>query len=182
MFSKLLNNLHLNILANFSEITKNLEEIKKDLKLEDYNTIITEIFSDLSSFYRIKKNNKKKVDDFILAKSNEIDIHEIITRIFNNLTKDEGLCQIILKDPCVFDDILNFLNKLNGNFKMKEKEFVKFILEKKKKSNDDPKKTISNIMECSLTAVKNILTIGPNFQEFLKFKANVYNYLKLDRN
>lgn len=171
----------MNILANFSEITKNLEEIKKDLKLEEYNNIINEIFSDLSSFYRIKKNNKKKVDDFILHKSNEIDIHEIITRIFNNLTKDEGLCQIILKDPCVFDDILDFLSKLNGNFKMKEnKEFVKFILEKKKKSNDDPKKTISNIMEYSLTAVKNILTIGPNFKEFSKFKENVNNFLKIN--
>ena len=148
---------------------------------EDYHTIIMEILSNLSSFYRIKKTNKKKIENFILTKSIEIDIHEIMARIYNNLTKENGLCQNILKEISVFDDIIDFLSKLSGSNKTKEnKEFILSIIEKKKKSNVDPKKSISNIVEYSLAAIKNILLSGPDYEEYSKFMANVYNQLNLD--
>jgi len=72
---RLINNLHLNIIANF------IESIKNTQLNENY---IKNIALDMISFYKV---SEKRVDEFIIKKRQDIELHEIITRISIILTK-----------------------------------------------------------------------------------------------
>ena len=102
-----MNNLHLNVLANYSEVIKFENEIIQDkLLLSYYEECLIDLYSDLNNFYKIKNNNKKRVEEFIQIKSNELEIHEIVIRTYNNLTKSSNLNSLIFNDTFIFDDII----------------------------------------------------------------------------
>lgn len=176
VFWKVLNNLHLNVLANFSELTKNENEIIKEKEIKyDYENCLTDLFSNLKNFFKIRKNNKKRVEEFIQLKSMEIEVQEIISRIFNNLTQSSIINNLLLSDTCIFDDMIDFLGKLSGQQKQKDnKDFIKTIIEKKMKSREDPRKNIMSITENCFSAIRNlILKVKENKKEFKKFISSI---------
>ena len=170
VFSKVMNNLHLNVLANYSEVIKFENEIIQDkLLLSYYEECLIDRYSDLNNFYKIKNNNKKRVEEFIQIKSNELEIHEIVIRTYNNLTKSSNLNSLIFNDTFIFDDIIEYLKKFTPPLNIKDsKDFIKTIIEKK--SRENYRKILMNIAENSFSAIKNIIQKGnDNEKEFKKF-------------
>ena len=93
---RLINNIHLNILANL------IESIKNTQLNENY---IKNIALDMITFY---KGSEKRVDEFIIKKRQDVELHEIITRICIILTK---FCDVskLLMDTIFFNDIIQTL-------------------------------------------------------------------------
>lgn len=163
---KMLNTLHLNILSNFSDISKYMVE-------EANEPLMKLICIDLKSFYRVSQNYKKRLDDFRNKKKQEFEIHEIITRIGVNVTKYGKLC-LSLMDSFYFDDIIEYLiiigiGENNDNESSnsgisnnhKNSDFLLKIKEKKKKTNfEEIKKIVLSIVENSVLIIINIMN-GP---------------------
>jgi len=134
----MLNNLHLNILAVFSEINKNnVVNDDKNMRLQ-YVDILKSVFSDVRCFYKETKNNKKRIDDFKNNKNTEIEIHEIITRIFSNMTKLPESLNLIGAEDTINEDIIDFLIKLS-NVK-KDNKSIMDTNKKKKRNPEELKK------------------------------------------
>lgn len=176
VFSKLLNNLHLNILANFSEITKFEEEISNSKELiTDYENLLVDIYADLKNFFKVRKNNKKRIEDFIFMKDSELEIHEIIVRTYSNLSKSDNVFSLLLEDSCILEDIILYMCKFNGEVKTKEnKEFLRSHLEKKNKDNNEQRKLILSVLENTINIFINLTKKGElNKHDFRLFVTSL---------
>ena len=145
-FPKLLNNLHLNILANLSEIVNNNEKAKGD------EEIIKFIMLDIKAFYRkSSKNDKRK--EFKKKIIYEIDIHEVITKVGVNITKSSRNVYSLL-DSYFFEDILDYLliivNESNN--------IVEVINKIKLKKTTDIAKVLHKIIDNSINIVMNVFS------------------------
>jgi hypothetical protein len=119
----------------------------------------------------LRKNNKKRVEEFIQNKQNELDIHEIIARIYNNLTKSDVLFKLLMEDSCIIEDLIDYLSKFSGKFKSKDnKEFLRGHLEKKSKDPSEQRKMMLSITENTLSIFINLIPKGrENKLEFRNF-------------
>lgn len=167
--TKMMNNLHLNILSNFSNIDESEEKAEQTLAT---------VTADLKAFYKMSPNYKKRLGDFRSRKRNEFEIHEMITKIGANVTKNEKNSSALI-DSVFYDDIIEYLiiianseseddNKvsLNCDFMIKMKE-------KKKKMNfDEIKRIVFNIVNNSITIILNVMmaneSISNNFSSKVK--------------
>lgn len=148
IFCKFLNNLHLKILANLSDIVKNNAD-------PEFEPILKNIMFNLKSFYRNNPNAKKKLEDFKSRKLYEVEIQETITRIGVNVTKYEKLSFSML-ESYFYDDIVEYLiviAKTNEN----KKDFIQIVAEKKRKNIDEVKRYILSIVENSQNILLNIV-------------------------
>jgi hypothetical protein len=142
---RLLNNLHLNILANFIESIKNTE------LNENY---IKNIALDMITFY---KGPEKKVDEFIIKKRQDVELHEIITRISIILTK---YCDVskLLMDTMFFNDIIQTLILIADD---EPTDYVQKLISKNKKISQEKIVTfIFSIVENSLIIMIQVIK-GP---------------------
>jgi len=163
---KMLNNLHLNVLAVFSDTHRLKDPSKRDKMID----VMKQVFSDMRSFYKETKNNKKRIDDFKNNKFTEIDIHEIITRIFCNMTKLPETLNMIGSEDNIIEDIFDFLIKMS-NVK-KDNNFVKNLFEadkKKKKSPEELKRVIMSIVDNSMIGICNLIIEGDDLDYKNKF-------------
>ena len=121
-------------------------------------------------FYKETKSNKKRIEDFKLHKYNEIEIHELIVRIFCNMTKLNETLNLVGCDVALVDDMFDFIIKLS-NYKKENVNFVQNLLEadKKKKNADDLKKIILSIVENTVLGIRNIVIIGEDLEFYKKF-------------
>ena len=157
----------MNILAVFSEINKNnyLNSVSTDKNIVE---ILRNVFNDLRCYYKETKTNKKRIYDFKIQKFVEIEIHEIITRIFCNLSKTLESCHLIMTEEGLIDDIFEFIIKLahvkkdNGNYIVKVIENAK----KKKKNVDEAKKVIVLIVDNSILGLRNLL-LEDNYKKLI---------------
>jgi hypothetical protein len=147
-FCKFLNNLHLNILGNISDISKNGA-------LEQYEPIMKDIMMDLKAFYRKTANSRKRLEDFKHRKLNEVEIHEVITRIGVNVTKYQKLI-ISLLESYFYDDIIEYLIVI-AKTNMNGKDFISALAEKKKKNVDEVKRYVLAIIENSQAILINVM-------------------------
>ena len=176
-FSKILNSLHLNILAKFSEIIVFEEDLcNTDESHQQFFNVITNIFLDLKSFYYYKTNETRRFDHFISKKYNEIEIHEMITRIISNLSKKQQFALAFLEENIIIDDLIQYINKI-ANYTADD--FIKYTIENdgKKKGIVEIKKTFLSIGENTLNIFRNLLN-DSNFKEpqYLTFLERVINY------
>lgn len=166
-FSKLLNKLHLNIVSIFSEIEgKNPSEIKN----------LLELFKILKSFYKENQSNKQLISDFKKAKIIEIEIHQIITRIFSNLSKFTfEVSDLLLREEKIFDDLIEYIDKNTGSHENLE-NFIKKIIDKdkKKKNYDRVKKIVLNVAENTCQGIRNLFFKGIKSDSF----SHYMNYVK----
>jgi hypothetical protein len=146
VFSKMLNNLHLNILANLSDMSK-LNP------LEEYEEMMKVIMTDLKAFYRKTTANKKRYEDFKKRKQYEIEIQEIISRIGVNVTKYNKL-SFSLIDSYFYDDIIEYLKNIS---RKGGKDFLQEIKEKKKKDIEEVKRYTLSIVENSTMILVNVM-------------------------
>lgn len=175
-FSKLLNNLHLNCLANFSEITKS-EAKYIGTDSEEYQNHLNEVMNDFRSFYKSKKTSKKKKEDFILNKQEEFEIQEIVIRIFANLVKSNFLFKDLINDTYFFIDIVDYLGKFTGQYKRKDnKEYIRYLLEKERRSGEGIRKSILSLVENSVSVIKEFVIRGKENEEIFKnLKSSLSN-------
>lgn len=173
-FTKLLNSLHLNILATFSEIIL-CENVlcSNDESFEEYYVVLSYIYLDLRSFYKYKKNEIQKFDDFIMRKYNEIDIHETITKIISNLSKRLQISALFWEENMIVNDLINYILKISNT---SQNDFIKNTIERerRRKKVDDIKKTILSICENTLNIFSNLFGASKyNEPKFLLFLENV---------
>jgi len=147
-FCRFLNNLHLNILGNISDISKNAA-------MEEYEPIMKGVMFDLKAFYRKTANSRKRLEDFKSRKLNEVEIHEVITRIGLNVTKYQKLVLSLL-ESYFYDDIIEYIiviakTNVNG------KDFIINLAEKKKKSVEEIKRWTLAILENSQQILINVM-------------------------
>jgi hypothetical protein len=148
IFCKSLNNLHLNILANISDIAKSKN-------YTDHEALLKNVMLDLKSYYRNTASAKKRLEDFKTRKISEVEIHEVITRIGLNLTKYHSL-SFSLTESYYYDDLVEYLiiiakNKTNG------KDFIEQIAERKRMTIDNVKRFVLAIVENTLGILYNIM-------------------------
>ena len=167
----MINNLHLNILAIFSDINK-----KNYLSTEPTNINMVEVLKnvtvDLRYFYKETKSNKKRIDDFKSHKFVEIEIHEIIAKIFCNLSKTPESCNMIGSEEAIIKDIFEFIIKI-ANFKKDNVNYIKTFLENiknKRKNPEDMKKIFASIADNSMLGIRNLLLDGANSDYYKNFK------------
>ena len=153
----MINSLHLNILSNFSEISKFLVPHE----LVDQNLLL--VANDLGSFYKLgdrvnKSKYKEKYEEFKKKKLYEIEIQEIMMRIGLNLSKCEDCCKHLLKNSYFFQDIIDYLKEfcsLENNKKVgNKKDFIEMIIEKKKSKHN-----VENINKIMISIMQNTVDI-----------------------
>jgi len=170
-FSKMLNNLHLNILAIFSELQKHSilkTPEKRGLMIET----MKQVFVDLRSFYKETKHNKKRIDDFKNNKFTEVDIHEIICRIFCNLTKLPETLNQIGSEESIIDDVFEFLSKIANVKKDNHNNYVKSLFEngkRKKRSPEELKRILLSIVDNTVLGIRNMFIEGDDMEFKSKF-------------
>ncbi len=160
-FNKMLNSLHLNILANFAELPAE----------ENYENLTKLIALDVKSYYKMSQNYKRRLDDFRIKKKIEVEIHESMVRIGSQITKSQKNCEILL-DSFFFDDVIEYLiiigvgehydndtescksdrSGLQADFMLRLKE------RKKKQTLEEIKKSVSAVVEHSLVIILNIMS------------------------
>ncbi len=120
--------------------------------------MIKHVLNDLKSFYRETKTNKKRIEDFKAHKYNEIDIHEIISRIFCNLTRSEEGLNMIGYEDSIIEDIFEYLIRISNI--RKDVSLVKTHMEnqsKKKRNIQEICKVFLSIIDNSLLGMKNLI-------------------------
>lgn len=126
-------------------------------EVEDPNMIL--IAKDLGAFYKFNGDQtqtlkyKEKYTEFKKKKLFEIEFQEIIMRIGVYVSKSELSCNFLLENSFFFDDIIEYLQGLVAPETIYgiKKDFIDFVLEKKKKLNSESiKKLITSILENSL--------------------------------
>jgi hypothetical protein len=152
-FIKILNNLHLNILANLSAISKNSAN-------EQYEDIMKSIMIDLKAFYRknVNQATKKRIEEFKTKKLNELEIHELITRIGINVTKYPELAQSLV-ESYFYHDIIEFL-LIMARTSENNKDFVTMVIDNRRNKEKDVKNILLSILENSQFILINVLTIN----------------------
>jgi hypothetical protein len=166
----------LNCLSNLSEITKSeAEYLGSDS--DEYETHLNEVINDFRSFYKVKKQSKRKNNDFIASKQEEFEIQEIVIRIFANLVRSNFLFKVLIKDTYFLIDIFEYLGKFTGQYKGKDnKEYIRYLLEKERKSGDGIRKSILSLVENSVTVIKALVIRGQeNIEEFKNLKSSLSN-------
>ncbi len=142
----------------FTEINKtNMNDFDPNLKAMG-NEIIKHVLNDLKSFYRETKTNKKRIEDFKAHKYNEIDIHEIISRIFCNLTRSEEGLNMIGYEDSIIEDIFEYLIRISNI--RKDVSLVKTHMEnqtKKKRNIQEICKVFLSIIDNSLLGIKSLI-------------------------
>jgi hypothetical protein len=146
-FSKLLNNLHLNVLANISDVIGKFEKVEDDF----HEDIMRNLMIDIKAYYRKTESHKKRFEDFKRRKFREIEIHEVITRVCTNLTKSSKNAFSLL-DSYFYEDLLEFLVYISKT----KKKFVEEIHMKRKKGKEEIAKITQSIIENSITVINNI--------------------------
>jgi hypothetical protein len=130
-----------------------------DLNIKENGVeIIKLVLNDLKSFYRETKTNKKRIEEFKANKFNEIDIHEIISRIFFNLTRSEEGLNMIGNEDSIIEDMFEYLIRISNI--RKDVNFVKSLFEnqmKKKRNVQETCKIFLSIIDNSLLAMKNLI-------------------------
>jgi hypothetical protein len=160
-FSKQLNYLHFNILANFSEIAND-----KDKKNNE--DIMKTIMVDLKGIYRKNESNKRKYEEFVKRKFYEVEIIEIITRIGTNLTKYPKLAYSLM-DCKYYHDILQILINIK-----KDGDYITETADRLKKKKDEVKKIVLLIVENSLNLIYNCVSSETN--DISELFGNVVKY------
>jgi hypothetical protein len=173
-FNKILNNLHLNILSNFSEIITETNYYQ----YEDLSNLISK---DIKAYYKNTPNFKRRFEDFQQRKYYEIEIHETITRIGANITRSENSCKNLM-NSLFFEDIIQFLIVI-ANCQSKDDsqvsegsnngpDFILRVNEKKKKTNlEKIKKIVASILHQSLDIINNILICSDEVYENFSTKV-----------
>lgn len=153
----------------FTEINKtNLNELDPLFKSNGIE-IIKHVLNDLKSFYRETKTNKKRIEDFKTHKYNEIDIHEIICRIFCNYTRSADGLNLIGNEDSILEDIFEYLIKISNV--RKEVNLIKSHMEnqtKKKRNVQEISKMFLSIIDNSIIGIKNLID-GESFDYYKKF-------------
>jgi hypothetical protein len=156
--NKMLNNLHLNILINFSHVATNDDS---------YDNLMKLISNDLKFYYRMSQSYKRRLDDFRNRKKYELDIHELITRLGVYVSKNQKNIQNLM-DSFFFDDIIEYLIIIgvgeNNDYDSVHcsSDFILRTKEKKKKTNlEEIKKMTFNIIDNTLLIILNIM-YSPN--------------------
>jgi hypothetical protein len=153
-FSKMLNNLHLNILAMFSDINRTNYLENTPSAAQSVHEMLVNVFQDIKSFYRETNNNKKRIEDFKQNKYQEIEIHELITRIIYNLSKVKEIHVLICAEKSITLDIFEYLIKFSN---IKKDNFIKSLLDSKRKKNpEEVKKFLLSITDNTLGCFRNI--------------------------
>lgn len=170
-FTRLLNSLHLNILSNFSDITKGNYD-------QSYSALMKLISLDIKSFYKMNQTYKRRLDDFRIRKKTEFEIHDTIARIGVNITKYEENSNILL-ESFFFDDIIEFLiiigvgehndnesSNSNNGVNYPNSDFILKMKEKKKKMNlEEIKKIVLSIVDNSVKIIVNIMDSAEEISE-----------------
>jgi hypothetical protein len=170
-FNKTLNKMYLNILSNFSEMSKKpnythtqlklsngVEDNEDDINME-YAHLLKIVASDLKLFFRITYSNKR-YPEFKDKKTDNIVIQEVISRILRNLTIFPQIT-FYLSDSPFFDDLIEFLF-LISDWKETGKDFVAEFLVKSKKhmTEEAAKACIVSTVENCIIIMLNIWNIG----------------------
>ena len=101
---------------------------------------LEEVFINLKAFY--DRKNKKCSSDFISSKSSELDIHQIITRIFLNLSKVNKVVEMFLQEDVILDDLLDYLTKKSESKENMEKFLSKVSENSKKKIHVESRRKV----------------------------------------
>jgi hypothetical protein len=142
---RLINHLHLSILANFSLVEDH--ELKKN------------ILKDIKAFYRPGDAYKRRLDDFLIRKKSDIEIHETVTRIAVNLTNSKKLSAALL-DTQFYNDIIEVLILIGSDEEpndVQKLDFIQRIVNKKGLKIEKVKKFVQGIVENTLAVVINLL-------------------------
>jgi hypothetical protein len=160
---RLINQLHLSILANFSAIEVDETNI----------TFIKYILKDLKAFYRTGEGYKRRLDDFLIRKKSDIEIHETVTRIGLFITKQHDLCGLFL-DCQFYNDILEILILIGSEEDSNETQkhdFIQRIVNKKGMKVEKAKRFVQGIIENSLKILINLLKSGSEVSDNLTKKV-----------
>jgi hypothetical protein len=147
---RLINQLHLSILANISvlESSENLLPVKKL------------VAKDLKAFYRPSEAYKRRLDEFLIKKKVDIEIHETVTRIGVNMTKNCELSAMFLETQ-FYNDIIETLILIGLDDDPNDTvrgDFLQRIIGKKSSlSIDRIKRFVQGIIENTLIIIINIL-------------------------
>ena len=182
-FPKMLNSLHLNILSNFSDITKDGWSVSNQNNSQSQTSedpIINLIAKDFCAFYKFNSQNmknKNRYDDFRTKKQTEIEIHESITRIGVNITTYSKVSLLLLENSYFFEDIMDYLLFIayaEHNFNT-DKNFINYIAEKKKKDKETVKRVTTSIIENSIQILIHGMTDQNDVMEKLINKVTNIN-------
>ena len=153
---KLINSLHLKILAVFSDIILYEKEMTyTDETLQEFFVVVSKIFVGIRSFYRYESHQEHILKDFIEKKNYEIEIHETITRIICNLTVNKQISSLFWEEKIIIDDLINYLTRISNN----KNDFIKNTIqrERKNKNVEEIKKIILSICENTLNILYNLM-------------------------
>jgi hypothetical protein len=112
--------------------------------------MLKEIMVDLKAYYRKSQGNKKRYSDLKRKKLIEVEIHEVITRLGNNLTKS-GKLAFSLLDSYFYEDLMEYIIHIAKN-----KRFIDDIHVKRKKPKEEVAKITQSIVENTLCVVNNV--------------------------
>jgi len=182
LIGKLLHNLHLNILANFSEIIHKDDEEKKE---DNIITILNYISADFRSFFKNTTGYKKIYEDFKERKFGELDIQDTITRIGLNLSKDPQFMYNIVDDQSLFiPDLVDFLTKIvNSKASNNRETFIDNLTNGRYKGKNQTiaLKTVLRIVENSYCILYNAICSPDKLYEKLIKKLESKNFSKSDK-
>jgi len=171
LFGKVLHNLHLNVISNLSELVN--YDIKEKEE-EDTINIMKAILTDLRSCFKNTHNYRKRYEDFKARKLQEIEIHELVTRIGVNISNEPQLSYHLVDDTSLFsNDIISFLKSIVDAGNESKKNFIDELMKGKTRKKNDQQcgKILISIIENSLIIILNILASPPELA--LKFVNKV---------
>ena len=117
------------------------------------------ILTDLRSFFKNTTNYKKRYDDFRDRKFCELEIHETITKIALNISKEPALVYNLVDNSSLFSiDLIGFLKKISTSNNDKAKFFDKLTDGKLKVKNPEvAMKIIVRIVENTIHIIYNLI-------------------------
>jgi hypothetical protein len=181
---KMINNLHLSVLANLSEIAN--VNTHDDVQ----QNILKAITLDLKAFFSDTPKYKKRYEDFVHKKKTEFEIQEIITRLGMNVTKNNKNTEMLMENCKFFDDIIEYLiiigmgenndnDSVNSNNSNNNIDFILRVKDKRRKNLDEVKKLVCSIVENSIVIIKNIMGGPDEVSDDFSTRVNYY-YFKIN--
>ncbi len=157
LFGKSLHNLHLNIIANFSELINFEITLKEE---QEVISILKGILTDLRSCFKNTSNYKKRYEDFRAKKFQEIEIQELVTRIGANISNEPQFSFHLFDDTSVYGfDIINYLKTIQLSGQDPKKYFLDELMKGKSRKKNDAQigKIILSIIENTTIIILNVL-------------------------
>jgi len=156
LFSKLLHNLHFNILVNFSEIA-NIEKGTNPKEEKIINSVLESIVTDLRSCFSLSMNYKPIYEEFKLQRFIDVEIQELITKIAANISGRPELFYHLVDNSSLFTyDFIDYINKISKAGKEKSTLLYNLSDGRSKVNNDKSIYSLFRIVEYSAQIILQV--------------------------